>query len=64
MPLIIDDVLVNFDNRRAGATLQCIAELSKQTQVLLFTHHHHIVELAQKSVSSTQLEIHEFPRAN
>ena len=47
MPLIIDDVLVNFDDRRAAATLRCIAELSKQTQVLLFTHHHHLVELAR-----------------
>jgi uncharacterized protein YhaN len=59
MPLIIDDVLVNFDDRRAGATLRCIAEFSKQTQVLLFTHHHHIVELAQKAIAS-QLVIHEF----
>ena len=60
MPLIIDDVLINFDDRRAGATLRCIAELSKQTQVLLFTHHQHIVDLARTSVLS-QLVTHEFP---
>jgi uncharacterized protein YhaN len=59
MPLIIDDVLVNFDDRRASATLRCIAELSKQTQVLLFTHHRHIVLLAQKEIAS-QLVVHEF----
>jgi uncharacterized protein YhaN len=62
MPLIIDDVLVNFDDRRASATLRCIAELSKQTQVLLFTHHRHLVELAQEAIAS-QLVIHEFPSA-
>lgn len=62
MPLIIDDVLINFDDRRACATLRCIAELSKQTQVLLFTHHKHIVDLTQTSVSS-QLVTHEFQRA-
>ena len=45
MPLIIDDVLINFDDRGAAATLRSIAELSKQTQVLLFTHHRHLVEL-------------------
>jgi uncharacterized protein YhaN len=62
MPLIIDDVLINFDDRRATATLRCIAELSKQTQVLLFTHHKHILELAQATVPS-HLVTHEFCRA-
>jgi hypothetical protein len=50
MPLIIDDVLVNFDDRRASATLRALADLSKQTQILLFTHHRHIVEIARQSV--------------
>jgi uncharacterized protein YhaN len=62
MPLIIDDVLINFDDRRATATLRCIAELSKQTQVLLFTHHKHILELAQATVPS-QLMTHQFSHA-
>jgi uncharacterized protein YhaN len=46
MPIAIDDVLVNFDDARAAATLKCLAELSKQTQVILFTHHAHVVEIA------------------
>jgi uncharacterized protein YhaN len=62
MPLVIDDVLVNFDNRRALATLQCIAELARKTQVLLFTHHRHIVNLARRS-SLPNLRVHEFPRS-
>ncbi len=59
MPLIIDDVLINFDDRRASATLRCIGELSRKTQVLLFTHHRHLVELAKSAVAS-QLVAHEF----
>jgi len=50
MPLIVDDVLVNFDNARAAATLQCLAELSQQTQVLLFTHHEHLLDLARATL--------------
>jgi uncharacterized protein YhaN len=50
IPLIIDDVLVNFDDRRAGATLRSLAELSRRTQILLFTHHRHIVELARQLI--------------
>jgi len=47
MPVVIDDVLVNFDDRRAAATLECLADLSKRTQVMVFTHHAHVVELAR-----------------
>lgn len=47
VPLIIDDVLVTFDDTRARSTLQCLGELATKTQVLLFTHHRHVVELAR-----------------
>src|SRR5262249_16871423 len=47
VPLIIDDVLVNFDDARAGSTLKCLVELAAKTQVLLFTHHRHVVDLAK-----------------
>jgi uncharacterized protein YhaN len=61
MPLIVDDVLLNFDDARALATLKVLAELSRQTQIIFFTHHHHLLELAQDHLSSderfiTQLE--------
>ncbi|WP_422927532.1 ATP-binding protein [Singulisphaera sp. PoT] len=46
VPLIIDDVLVTFDDYRARTTLQCLGELATKTQVLLFTHHRHVVDLA------------------
>jgi uncharacterized protein YhaN len=47
VPLIIDDVLVNFDDDRTRSTLRCLAELAKKTQVLLFTHHRHVVNSAR-----------------
>ena len=53
VPLIVDDVLVSFDDGRARATLGCLAELAKQTQVILFTHHKHIVDLARSVDPST-----------
>jgi uncharacterized protein YhaN len=58
MPLIVDDVLVNYDDQRALATLRCLAELSGQTQVLFFTHHAHLVELARNAISSDCLCCH------
>jgi uncharacterized protein YhaN len=50
MPVIADDLLVNFDNPRTEATLRCLAELSQRTQVLLLTHHEHVRELARRTL--------------
>ncbi|OFA15681.1 hypothetical protein A4U49_11580 [Acidithiobacillus ferrivorans] len=46
IPLVIDDLLVQFDDARASATLSVLANLAQQTQVLFFTHHGHLCELA------------------
>ncbi|GAB4166187.1 MAG: hypothetical protein Fur0039_02770 [Rhodocyclaceae bacterium] len=48
-PVVVDDLLVQFDDDRALATLEVLGELSARTQVLFFTHHEHLVELAQTS---------------
>ncbi len=58
MPFILDDILIKFDNERAIATLKVLAELSKKTQVIFFTHHHHLVELAEVSIESNLLFKH------
>jgi uncharacterized protein YhaN len=46
MPFIADDLLVHFDDRRAAAAIASLAELGRTTQVILFTHHEHVVALA------------------
>jgi exonuclease SbcC len=48
-PVIVDDLLVQFDDARALATLEVFRELSAQTQVLFFTHHAHLLDLAQRA---------------
>ncbi len=48
LPLVLDDVLVNFDRDRAvcaARTLQAFAELGHQ--VMMFTCHQHIVDIFQ-----------------
>ena len=58
MPLIMDDILIHFDDRRAAATLSVLAELSGRTQIIFFTHHHHLVELAKTHIPGDRLVIH------
>ncbi|NBY03250.1 MAG: hypothetical protein EBQ87_14920 [Planctomycetes bacterium] len=48
LPIILDDILVNFDDNRTIATLNCLAKLSEKTQIILFTHHQHLEELIKK----------------
>jgi uncharacterized protein YhaN len=58
LPFIIDDVLINFDDDRSLATLEVLADLSRRTQVLFFTHHRHLVKIAEAHVADA-LFVHE-----
>jgi hypothetical protein len=46
LPLILDDVLVNFDTRRARAAAEVLRDFSNAGhQILMFTCHHHIMSI-------------------
>lgn len=59
LPFVADDLLVNFDDDRARAALTILAELGRTTQVLFFTHHRHLVELAREVVPHEVLGVQE-----
>lgn len=46
LPFIADDLLVHFDDGRSAAAIDLLAHLGRTTQVILFTHHDHVAELA------------------
>jgi uncharacterized protein YhaN len=46
MPFVVDDILIGFDDNRTRICLEVLAELAVRTQVLLFTHHRRVLELA------------------
>ena len=58
MPFVVDDILIRFDDERAEATLKFLGELSGKTQILFFTHHSRLVELAEKAVTGNSLKVH------
>lgn len=58
LPFVVDDVLIKFDDPRAEATLAQLSELARYTQILFFTHHTRLVELAQKAVTREVLKVH------
>lgn len=48
MPFVVDDILIGFDDNRTRVCLEILAVLAESTQVLLFTHHRRVLELAEK----------------
>jgi len=55
MPLILDDLLVNFDDERAKATFELLDEISEHTQILFFTHHKHLAKIANDTVRKERI---------
>ncbi|TWT83506.1 hypothetical protein CA13_49710 [Planctomycetes bacterium CA13] len=58
LPLIVDDCMVNLDDERSKASLVTLSELSSRTQVILFTHHEHLVELATQTLQNDAFHVH------
>jgi uncharacterized protein YhaN len=58
MPLVMDDLLVHFDDDRARAALRALGEFASVTQVLLFTHHNRLCELAREALPESKLRLH------
>ncbi|NUP14241.1 MAG: AAA family ATPase [Polyangiaceae bacterium] len=55
LPLVLDDILVNFDEDRSKAALEVLAGIAPRMQVLLFTHHERVVELAREATPGVQV---------
>jgi uncharacterized protein YhaN len=58
LPFVVDDILIQFDDQRAAAALEALADLSSKTQVIFFTHHEHLIELAESCLGKNRVAIH------
>jgi uncharacterized protein YhaN len=59
LPLVLDDVLIHFDDARARAALEVLGELSQRTQILFFTHHARLAELAESALPASVVLRHD-----
>ncbi len=51
LPIVMDDVLVNFDDQRAAETLEALIEVAQHVQVILLTCHRGTLQLVQARLS-------------
>jgi len=47
LPFVADDILLDFDDARARRVMQELGRLAEKTQVILFTHHRHLVDIGK-----------------
>ncbi len=50
-----------FDDGRSGAVIRQLSEIAMNGQVLYFTHHRHLCEIAKK-ICGDRVVIHEIPK--
>lgn len=60
LPFVADDLLMAFDDDRAGTAIRVLADLSATTQVFFFTHHAHLVELVKQHLGKDTFALHSF----
>jgi uncharacterized protein YhaN len=55
LPVVLDDIFVNFDPERTRRSIEAVGELSRTHQVLLFTCHPHLVRIVEEILPPARL---------
>ena len=58
MPLILDDLLITYDDSRATALLRQLTKTARLTQVIVFTHHRHLRDLCEQTLGQGEFFWH------
>lgn len=58
MPLVLDDALITSDDARAANILRALARFAEHGQVMIFTHHRHLVDVARKALGDQAFVTH------
>ena len=58
MPLVLDDVFMTSDDERAAHMFMALERFAMNHQVLLFTHHQHLTNIAARVVQPQSLGVH------
>ena len=50
LPFIADDLFINYSDDRAAQGFKALSDLATKSQVIYFTHHDHLIEVARGTV--------------
>ncbi len=54
LPIVMDDIFVNFDRERLRDTMMVLREVASRRQILLFTCHEHVAKAVREAMPGTQ----------
>ncbi len=58
LPIVCDDLLITADDGRAAALLRVLAAAAAHSQVIVFSHHAHLIDVARNAVGSDGFRLH------
>ena len=58
MPLVLDDALITSDDERAANILRALARFAEGGQVMIFTHHRHLLDVARAALGEQAFVSH------
>ncbi|WP_433501096.1 AAA family ATPase [Sphaerimonospora sp. CA-214678] len=61
LPFAVDDIFMTFDDRRAQAALRVLDGMAGRFQMIVFTHHDHLVDLARAALPTGRVHLHSLP---
>ena len=60
VPAIFDDVFIESDAPRSGRIFEALGELATKTQVIVLTHHEHLIEVGRRALKD-KLMVQDLP---
>lgn len=58
LPIVCDDLLITADDARSAALLKVLAAASAHSQVIVFTHHAHLIDIANRALGADGFKLH------
>ena len=58
LPIVCDDLLITADDDRAAALLRVLAAAAAHSQVIVFSHHAHLIDVARTAVGPDGFRLH------
>ncbi|MEV3921121.1 AAA family ATPase [Actinomadura coerulea] len=61
LPIAVDDIFMTFDERRTEAALRILNSMADRFQIIVFTHHEHVIQSAAKELPEGRCHVHQLP---
>ncbi|WP_243712585.1 YhaN family protein [Actinomadura sp. 6K520] len=63
LPIAVDDIFMTFDEQRTEAALHVLDTMADRFQIIVFTHHEHVIRSAAKQLPKDHCHVHHLPRS-